>query len=177
MKTGTWNNARLRRTTRRMDDPNFSWPDGFAPDVAKLYVRNERTMHAPIAAVWAWLVAAPRWNSWFVNATNVKLPSGATTLASGMPFTWSQTGIALRTEIREFEPMRRIAWYATSPLIRAYHTWDVQTDGTITRVITDETQNGFMPTLGKPILKPRMLAVHDTWLELLERQAASGLPN
>jgi hypothetical protein len=43
-------------------------------------------------------------------------------------------------------------------------------------VITDETQNGLMPTLVAPILKPRMLAVHDKWLESLERQAASGLP-
>ncbi len=159
-----------------MNDPNFFWPAGFEPDVAALYVRNERTMHAPIESVWAWLVAAPRWNSWFPNAKNVKLPAGATTLVAGMPFTWSQTGIALRTEIREFEPRKRIAWYAESPLIKAYHTWDLQTAGDVTRVITDETQNGVMPVLVKPILKPRMLAVHDKWLELLERQAANGSP-
>ena len=159
-----------------MDDPNFFWPSGFEPPVAKLYVRNERTMYAPLEAVWAWLIAAPRWTSWFPSATNIKLPAGATTLAAGMSFTWSQSGVALRTQIREFQPHKRIAWYAESPLIKAYHTWDLQGDGAVTRAITDETQNGLLPVLGKPILKPRMLAVHDDWLERLERQAASGMP-
>jgi uncharacterized protein YndB with AHSA1/START domain len=159
-----------------MDDPNFFWPDGFAPGVAKLYVRNERTMRAPIDAVWAWLISAPRWNAWFSNATKVRLPDGATTLAAGMHFTWAQSGVWLRSDVREFQPHKRLAWAAQSPLIKAYHTWDLQSDGDGTRVITDETQNGLMPTLVAPILKPRMLAVHDKWLESLERQAASGLP-
>lgn len=159
-----------------MDDANFAWPAGFAPDVAKNYIRNERTMHVPIDAVWAWLVAAPRWNSWFPNATKVELPAGATELTAGMHFTWAQSGVWLRTDVREFEPRRRLAWYARSPLIEAYHTWDVQTDGTVTRVITDETQNGLMPSIAKPILRPRMLAVHDLWLESLDKRAATGLP-
>ena len=41
------------------------WPNGFAPDEAKLYIRNERTIAAPIETVWAWV----RWVSVTAFAT------------------------------------------------------------------------------------------------------------
>jgi hypothetical protein len=128
-------------------------------------------MEATPAAVWAALIAAPEWTAWFPNATGVELPPGTDTLGSEMHFTWTQTGVRLETVVAEFVPERRIAWRAKSPLIDAYHAWDLSPSERGCLVITDETQNGIMPTLFGFVLKSRMLAIHDRWLRNLEQRA------
>ncbi len=157
-----------------MNEPVFQWPDGFEPNSARLYFRNTRTIAAPVEQVWSWLVAAPLWPSWFPNATNVALHDGASELELGTRFRWSQSGLALETVVREYIPNRRLAWFATSPFIRAYHAWDLDASGNGVRVITDESQRGIMPAFLGPVLKSRMLAVHDRWLAELDRKATSG---
>ncbi len=154
-----------------MYEPTFAWPPGFSPNEARLYLRNELDMDAPRASVWAALVAAPQWTSWFPNATGVELPVGSETLGPEMRFKWTQTGVRLETVVVEFVPERRIAWRARSPLIDAYHTWDLSPSERGCLVITDETQNGIMPTLLGFAMKPRMLAIHDLWLRNLESRA------
>jgi Polyketide cyclase / dehydrase and lipid transport len=155
-----------------MIEPSFRWPDGFRPEQAALYVRNVRRIEQPAVAVWDALVRAPHWPVWYRNASRVRLPNGAHELALGMRFRWTQTGIPLDCEIREFEPTARIAWFARSPLIQAYHAWDIQVDGDACLVVTDETQRGFLPRLFGPLLKPRMLTIHDRWLACLETESA-----
>jgi uncharacterized protein YndB with AHSA1/START domain len=158
-----------------MHDPDFIWPPGFEPREARLYIRNERLIDAPIENVWRWLIAAPLWPQWFRNATNVKLDSG-TALSDGLHFRWSQSGVALDTIVREFVPPHRLAWFAKSPLIRAYHTWDLREVGGQTSVVTDETQHGIMPSILGFALRRQMLAVHDRWLAELANKAGQGAP-
>jgi uncharacterized protein YndB with AHSA1/START domain len=150
-----------------MIEPSFRWPEGFRPGEAQLYVRNTRHIAQPAAAVWQALVQALEWPSWYPNAKNVVLPDDTEELGPGMKFRWTQTGIRLDTEVREFEPGRRIAWFARSPWIQAYHAWEIQPDGDACFVVTDETQRGLLPRLFRPLLEPRMLAIHDRWLERL----------
>jgi hypothetical protein len=157
-----------------MIEPSFRWPEGFRPGEALLYVRNTRRIAQPAAAVWETLVHAPDWPSWYPNASNVILPDGAEQLGAGMKFRWTQTGMRLDTEVREFEPATRIAWFARSPLIQAYHAWDIQPDGDACFVVTDETQRGIVPRLFRPVLQPRMLTIHERWLACLEAASAPG---
>lgn len=154
-----------------MHEPSFVWPPGFEPEHARLYLRNARDLEASLGAVWAALVAAPAWPNWYPNARAVKLPPGQTTLSEGTRFTWMQTGVALESVVVEFVPERRLAWSARSPFIQAYHTWDLAPSEKGCSVVTDETQRGMMPTLLGPFLRPKMLAVHDLWLEKLEERA------
>jgi hypothetical protein len=144
-----------------LNEPSFQWPEGFEPGSARLYIRNARTMSAPAEQIWSWLVAAPLWPSWFPNATKVSLPDGAPQLEMGTRFRWSQSGVALDSIVREYVPNQRLAWFASSGLVQAYHAWDLSSQGDVVRVITDESQHGIMPALLGPLLKPRMLAIHD----------------
>lgn len=157
-----------------MIEPSFRWPDGFRPDESSLYVRNVRRIEQPAAAVWNTLVRAPRWPAWYPNASQVRLPDGAANLAPGMRFRWTQTGIALDCEIGEFEPEARIAWFARSPWIQAYHAWDLQADGPACFVVTDETQRGMLARFFRPLLRPRMVAIHGRWLACLETASAAS---
>jgi hypothetical protein len=79
----------------------------------------------------------------------------------GTRFRWSQSGVALDSIVREYVPNQRLAWFASSGLVQAYHAWDLSSQGDVVRVITDESQHGIMPALLGPLLKPRMLAIHD----------------
>jgi hypothetical protein len=142
-----------------MQEPRFNWPAGLEPDAARLYFRNERTIDAPAEQIWSWLVAAPLWQSWFPNATNVKILDGdSAVLRRGSRFRWSQSGVKLDSEVLEYEASKRLGWSARSPFIHAYHAWDIQPAERGCLVITDETQRGFVPILFGPVLKPRMLA-------------------
>ncbi len=150
--------------------PDFRWPAGYDPAQAALYIRNTRRIGAAPEAIWAQLVAAPLWPQWYRFSKNVSLRDGGTELRAGSRFTWTTQGIRLETEVREFEPFRRLAWFATSPFVSAYHAWDLRPDGDTTVVVTDETQRGIMPALGSAIVRPMMLRAHDAWLAGLERR-------
>ncbi|MBD5654154.1 MAG: hypothetical protein IAI50_03110, partial [Candidatus Eremiobacteraeota bacterium] len=84
-----------------MYEPDFAWPAGFRPYESRLYVRNRLDMDASVEAVWASLVAAPLWPTWFPNATAVALPAGRDILEASMKFSWSQSGVRLASDVRE----------------------------------------------------------------------------
>jgi hypothetical protein len=63
-----------------MNEPSFQWPEGFDPRSARLYIRNARTISAPVEQIWSWLVSATLWPSWFPNALVV----GAAALPAGI---------------------------------------------------------------------------------------------
>jgi uncharacterized protein YndB with AHSA1/START domain len=138
-----------------MNEPSFQWPKGFEPRSARLYIRNTRTISAPVEQIWSWLVSASLWPSWFPNASNVSLLDSASQLEMSTRFRWSQSGVALDSVVREYIPNRRLAWFATSRLVQAYHAWDLNSQGSVVHVIADESQHGIMPTLLGPLLKPR----------------------
>jgi hypothetical protein len=79
--------------------------------------------------------------------------------------------------VLEFEPYSRIAWDAQGIGIDAYHAWLLTplADGS-TRVLTQETQNGWRARLGKVLMPKRMQSMHQMWLESLKAKVASGTP-
>ncbi len=154
----------------------FAWPVGFKPDEARIFVRNALEVEAAPAVVWAWLVRARLWPTWYPHAKDVVVldPPGGD-LEAESRFTWATGGIALRTQVREYEPERRIAWFASSPLILAYHGWNITPTVRGCLVVTEESQRGPV-TFGSLFVKPQMLRMHQTWLEELARKAREGLP-
>ena len=73
------------------------WPERYDPSRAPVHVSNHIDAPAPPEAVWAWLVAAPRWPSWYPNASRVVLEGGVESeLALGVSFTWRTFGVAIQ---------------------------------------------------------------------------------
>ncbi len=54
----------------------INWPDHYAPANCPIHVRNELGMDVPADRVWAWLIRAPLWPSWYPNSDNVELAGG-----------------------------------------------------------------------------------------------------
>jgi hypothetical protein len=155
----------------------IAWPDRYHPDRTPVHVRNEIVVAAPAARIWAWLVRAPLWPTWYPNSKNVRiLGSDDRTLRQGTEFAWHTFGVGIRSTVVEFQPPARIAWNAFGLGVDAYHAWLIEPVADGTRILTEETQYGWAARTGATLFPQRMHRFHQIWLEELARRAQAGLP-
>jgi hypothetical protein len=153
------------------------WPDHYQPRNCPVHVQNELDMAAAQEYVWAWLIRATLWPTWYVNSANVKILEGrGPNLQKGMRFRWKTFGVTITSTVLEYVPVERIAWDARAFGIDAYHAWVLQPSARGCRVLTEETQHGWLPRLGKLFMPNRMHTFHQLWLEGLAAKASAGLP-
>ncbi len=157
------------------------WPAAYVPKEASVHARNELTIEAPPTTVWAWLLRAELWPTWYANAAEMHFLSHAgPNLRDRSRFRWRTFGMRITSKVLEFEPPTdhtagRIAWDAHGIGIRAWHAWLLTpTPDGGTHVLTEEVQHGWRALLGKTLAPRRMEAQHQLWLEGLSRQARSG---
>jgi uncharacterized protein YndB with AHSA1/START domain len=153
----------------------FNWPEDCLPERSQVHVRNELRIAAPPETVWAWLVKAERWPSFYRNSARVRVDGGGD-LRPGVAFTWWTFGSRVKSYIREFEPPSRIAWDAKELGAAGYHAWLLKPDGDGTHVVTEETQHGPSMRVAGFLLTPAMRHFHQRWLEGLGRVARAGPP-
>ena len=77
------------------------WPAHYQPSNCPIHVRNEIDITAPPERVWAWLIRAPLWPSWYVNSANVRLLDGISDLALGAVFRWKTFGVSIESVVQE----------------------------------------------------------------------------
>lgn len=153
------------------------WPDRFRPEVCPVHVVNELVMPVPPEAAWAWLIRAPLWPTWYRNAHRVRLQgSPGPDLSPGASFRWITFGVPIASTVREFVPGERIGWDGRAPGIDVYHAWIIERTPAGCRVLTEETQHGWLARLGHLVMPSRMGRMHQIWLEGLSRQAQAGSP-
>lgn len=161
-----------------LPDSRVVWPARYSPDVAPVHVRNDIFIAASPEIVWAWLIHAGIWPTWYSNSKNVRQPDGSEVryLAQGTTFRWKTFGVAIESTVREFEPGRRIAWDAQGFGVDAYHAWVLTEHSGGCHVLTEESQYGWGARLLNFLMPQRMWKGHQLWLESLQQQALQGLP-
>ncbi len=161
-----------------MTKPSLTrWPDGSGPNGAPVYTYNELDVAAPPERVWAWLVRVTAWPSYYDNASNVRfVDGGGPDLALGTRFTWTTFNVTVDTTVTECEPHARLAWRGKTVGGGGYHGWVLLPSASGCRVVTEETQRGIVPSLGRWFLRRGLLTQHQRWLEGLARVAPGGMP-
>ncbi len=155
----------------------IQWPADYEPSLCPVHVRNELAMPVPAERVWAWLVRAQLWPTWYANSKNVRFLEGpAPDLAAGTRFRWTTFGVTIESRVLEFVPSERIAWDAHAIGVHTYHAWLIAKTADGCRVITEETQRGWVARLGGLLMPHRMYRFHQIWLESLRDQASDGMP-
>ena len=148
-----------------MNEPAIDWPAQFDPARSPIHVVNRITLDAPAEAVWARLIRAADWPSWYANASKVRIEGGESELFADACFTWRTFGVDLVSQVLEFVPGERIAWDAEGLGVLAYHAWLITPTATGCQVTTEETQHGFAARIGRLIFPGRMERWHQRWLE------------
>jgi uncharacterized protein YndB with AHSA1/START domain len=158
-------------------DGGIRWPDYFAPANAPVHVRNELEIPAPVEHVWACLIRAKLWPTFYSNSRNVRFRTGTgPDLEAGTRFRWKTFGVTIESEVVEFVPRERIAWDAHSLGVDAYHAWVLRETPRGCHVLTEEMQHGFAARLQKRFLPNRMHRGHQSWLEGLRDEAKRRYP-
>jgi hypothetical protein len=153
------------------------WPERYRPGNTPVHVVNELRSAAPVDALWAWLVRAALWPTWYENSSNVELiEGGGPDLEAGTVFRWRTFGVTVTSRVEEFAPRERIGWTARGIGVDAYHGWLFEPGAGGCRILTEETQHGWLARTGDLVLPRRMGKWHQVWLESLSRQAITGLP-
>ena len=152
------------------------WPEKYAPERTHVHVKNELEMDAKPEAVWAWLVRAKLWPTWYSNSANVVLEGGGPDLKAGTSFRWKTFGVTLDSKVEEFVPTERLAWSARGMGIDAYHAWLIEGTPSGCHVTTEETQIGLLPRLNKALRPDHMSRKHQEWMEGLLAKAKTSLP-
>jgi uncharacterized protein YndB with AHSA1/START domain len=159
-------------------DPEVRWPDRYTPRRCPVHVRNELSMPGSSPArVWAWLVRASLWPTWYVNSANVRiLAGGGPDLRLGTRFRWRTFGVTITSTVLECVPGERIAWDAHAFGVDAYHAWVLRPVNDGCHVLTEETQHGALARLSHLVMPGRMHKFHQVWLEALEKQSRTEVP-
>jgi len=152
------------------------WPEKYSPDRTKVHVRNQLEMPVPSETVWAWLIRAELWPSWYDNSKQVVIEGGGHDLRPGSKFRWTTFGVRLESKVEEFVAGERLAWSARATGIDAYHAWLVEKRPSGCYVLTEENQNGWLATLSNTLRPQNMGKQHQNWLESLQRKAKGGPP-
>jgi hypothetical protein len=154
------------------------WPDEYHPGRTKVHVSNSLSVTIKPEILWAWMIRAQLWPTWYSNASDVVFLKGSgPDLQKGTRFRWKTFGVTIESEVMEFEPCERLAWTAVGTGVDAYHAWLFEPRPAACNMLTEETQNGFLAKLGSMVMPNRMHKYHQMWLENLRDRARSGPPS
>jgi len=154
----------------------INWPDRYSPQRARVHVRNEIATDVKPEIVWAWIVLAKLWPTWYSNSARVAISGGGSDLQAGSTFRWKTFGVTLDSKVEEFVPFERLAWSAKATGIAAYHVWVIEPTPRGCNVRTEETQTGWLAALNKATRPNDMSQKHQAWLEGLLAKGRTGLP-
>ena len=153
------------------------WPSSYDPANCPVHVRNELAMASNPETVWAWLIRAQLWPTWYPNSANIQFLSGQSPdLALGTRFRWKTFGVTIESTVLEFVPYERLAWDAHGIGLDSYHAWLIIRTSQGCSVVTEETQRGLLPRLLKALAPKRTENQHQIWLERLKDNAGKGMP-
>ncbi|MGH3827340.1 MAG: SRPBCC family protein [Pseudonocardiaceae bacterium] len=152
------------------------WPLGEQPEGAKVFAHNERVIPAPPERVWNLIVDAQGWSKFYANAQFVELDDPQQHhLRGGSVFRWVTFGLPVTSEVHPCKRPILIGWRWKWRLWNAgwygYHIWLLEPHEHGTRVVTEETNRGVMPSLLYPVIQPLLLLGHSYWLSQLARVA------
>jgi len=150
--------------------PDIHWPAGFEPAKADLFAHNELLVNASCERVWSHIVDANKWPSWYPNSKDVQIQGGDTVLRDGTVFRWTTFGLSIESKVHEYEPNRRLGWYGYAPGTQPsfYHSWYLEPQGVMCRVVMDEAGVGKDAAGLRQSDEALMHRGHDLWLASLK---------
>ncbi len=163
--------SRLSANYLKQATPLIHWPRGLEPRNVDVFVHNEGWIDTSPDVVWANLIDATQWPSWYSNATDVRIDGGQSGLDKGVSFNWKTFGFPIRSTVDVFEPDREIGWTVDNPQFKVHHAWVLVPERGGTRVITEEAQKGADAIKFRLEQPNAMYDGHDWWMSALKARS------
>lgn len=156
---------------------SINWPADYTPAQSRFFVHNEIFIRASASTIWQLLIDAEAWPYWYPGAQQVEILQDKPRLTPGGAFTWKTMGLHFTSTIQEFQAPVRLSWESKKKSIQGYHAWLIIPEAGGCRVITDESQNGWLTFFEKTFQGKKLKRLHDIWLQELKKRAeeAEGL--
>ena len=152
------------------------WPPEYSPLKSKFYVYNQIVVDAPPNKVWEVLVNALRWESWYKGAKNILILNQTDSLLkANAVFRWETMGLKFESTVKEFEKGRLLAWESKKKSIKGYHVWLMVPTQNGCKVITAESQTGWLTFFEKTFQGKKLWKLHNDWLKELKNQSEKGI--
>jgi uncharacterized protein YndB with AHSA1/START domain len=135
---------------------------------APLIARKEIFIQASPNKVWEIQTNINAWKDWQPGISRSQL-NGVLTV--GALFQWTSGGFAVTSTLQEVEPKRRIAWTGNAFGSKAKHVWVFKPQGDGTRVTTEESMEGWLIVLLKPLMPKFLEQSLDVWVSSLKTKA------
>jgi uncharacterized protein YndB with AHSA1/START domain len=150
----------------------IDWPEVYNPEEAKFFVHNELEIQASPAVVWDILINAEAWSEWYEGASEVRVKNGSNgILGPHSVIHWKTMGMKFESEVQEFVPYERLSWESKKKSIKGYHAWLIIPTESGCKVITDESQHGWLTFFEKTFQRNKLQRLHDIWLAELRKKA------
>ena len=92
----------------------------------------------------------------------------------GSVFRWRSRGVNVVATIREVEPEHCIGWTGKALGTRAVHTWTLTPRDGGVLMKTEESMEGWLPSLLRCMMQKTLKKSIKVWLESLKRKAEGG---
>lgn len=161
---------------QKTNSESIKWPKEYEPSRSKFYVHNEIEINARPETVWKYLIDALQWEPWYEGAKNVSFNNTEDTfLTASTVFKWKTMGLRFESTIMQFETNKLLAWESKKKSIRGYHVWLLIPDNNGgCKVITDESQNGWLTFFEKTFQRNKLKKLHDVWLSELKKKSENN---
>jgi hypothetical protein len=98
--------------------PLIHWPPGLKPRNVDVFIHNEGWIDASPDIVWATLIDASQWPSWYSNSADMRIEGSQPQLGIGASFNWKTFGFPIRST---WMPSIRVEKSAGASIIR--YSW------------------------------------------------------
>lgn len=155
----------------------INWPARYRPEEATFFVHNQIEIQAPPEVVWDVLLQAETWPSWYEGASSVKvLTSGDGRLGADAVFSWRTMDLDFTSAVKEFVPPFRLSWESRRDSIKGYHAWLIVPVEGGSKLITDESQHGFLASMQGIFIPNQLHRLHDVWLREIKKKSETRGP-
>jgi uncharacterized protein YndB with AHSA1/START domain len=126
---------------------------------------KEIVIAAAPETVWAVHTDIDSWPSWHpdITASELKGP-----LEPGSTFTWKSGPGSITSTLNVVETPRRVVWTGKAMGARAIHVWRLEPTDDGTRVVTEESMEGWPVSLLKGFFQKTLDRTLDAWLPALK---------
>lgn len=171
----TLSTTALAVQAQELNHERINWPANYEPSKSRFYVHNEIEINASPENVWNILIDASQWESWYGGAKDVSFVNPEDShLNANSVFNWKTMGLKLQTVVQQYEPCRLLAWESKKKSIQGYHVWLIVPTAQGCKVITDESQNGWLTFFEKMFQGKKLKKLHDVWLTELKKKAENS---